>query len=109
MAYSRSLVDRIRRIVKTRRGVEEKKMFGGVCFLLSGHIQVGVWEQSLIARVGPEQAAKTLRQPCVTQFEISGRPMKGWVVVEPDGVDTDQQLCDWIERAEKFVETLPAK
>ena len=109
MPYSKSLAARIRQVVSTRSGVVEKKMFGGVGFLLKGNMLVGVWQNSLIARLGAEQADKALRQPHVREFDITGRAMKGWVMVEPDGVENDGQLGDWIEQAVAFVATLAAK
>ena len=109
MPYSKSLAARIRQIVGTRSGVVEKKMFGGVGFLIMGNMLVGVWQNSLIARLGAEQADKALRQPHVREFDITGRAMKGWVMVEPEGIENDGQLGDWIERAVEFVATLPAK
>ena len=84
-------------------------MFGGVCFLLEGNILVGVWQNSLIARVGTEVAAEALTREFVREFDVTGRPMKGWIVVDPDGIDTDQQLREWIERSLEFVRTLPRK
>lgn len=109
MVYSKSLAARIRHIVGRRPGVVEKKMFGGVGFMLGGNMLVGVWQNSLIARLGPEQAAEALEVHDVREFDITGRPMKGWVMVEPDGIETDEQLGRWIERATEFVETLPVK
>jgi len=84
-------------------------MFGGVVFLLRGNMLVGIWRQSLIVRLGPEQAAQALKREYVREFDVTGRPMKGWVLVEPDGLDTDAELAAWIELATAFVETLPAK
>ncbi|MBI3463665.1 MAG: TfoX/Sxy family protein [Planctomycetes bacterium] len=109
MPYSESLAERIRRAVAGQHGIEEKKMFGGIGFLLRGNMCVGVWKDSLVARLGPEQASEALRQPFVADFDITGRPMKGWVVVTAEGVDDDEQLKRWIERAASFVATLPAK
>jgi len=109
MPYSQSLVDRIRWALRENSKVQEKKMFGGVGFLLSGNLLVGVWESSLIVRLSPEKGADALNEPHVKEFDVTGRPMKGWIMVEPDGLDSDKQLGDWIERALQFVETLPAK
>ncbi len=109
MVYSQSLAERIRQLVRHRRGVTEKKMFGGVGFLLDGNMLVGVWRNSLIARLGPEQASEALDKPDVVEFDITGRPMKGWVMIEPDAIDTDEQLRTWIQRAMDFVGTLPKK
>lgn len=109
MAYSESLALRIRQIVVRRQGITEKKMFGGVCFLLNGKMCVGVWKNSLIARLGTEQEAEALLDPQVKKMDLTGKPMKGWVLVEPDGVENDEQLSGWIEQAIKFVRTLPQK
>jgi hypothetical protein len=84
-------------------------MFGGLAFLLHGNMCVGVWQISLIVRLGPEQAATALKEPNVAEFDVTGRPMRGWVVVEAEGLETDEQLRGWIERAVEFVETLPRK
>ena len=70
---------------------------------------VGVWKNSLIVRLGPEEGELAIREPHVKEFDVTGRPMKGWVMVEPDGIDDERQLKAWIERALKFVESLPAK
>lgn len=109
MAYSKSLVERIRHIVSRQRGVTEKKMFGGVCFLLNGNLLVGVWKDSLIARIGKDAYETALQQEYVTEFDVTGRPMKGWVMVETDGIDSDHQLSHWIEQATQFVRMLPIK
>jgi TfoX/Sxy family transcriptional regulator of competence genes len=109
MAFDESLAERIRQRLARRKNVEEKKMFGGVGFLLNGNLLVGVWKNSLIARLGPEEGEEALKEPHVKEFDITGRSMKGWVLVEPSGVEGDDQLTDWIQRAAKFVGTLPAK
>ncbi len=109
MAYSKSLVERIRHLVSRRHGITEKKMFGGVCFLLNGNLLVGVWKDSLIARIGKDTYEAALQEEHVREFDITGRPMKGWVMVEPDGIDSDHQLSQWIDQALGFVRTLPGK
>jgi hypothetical protein len=109
MAYSESLANRVRQALRNRRGIGEKKMFGGVCFLLNGKMLVGIWGPSLIVRLGCDEASKALTQSHVQQFDVTGRPMKGWVMVEPDGLESDGQLASWIEQAVRFVETLPPK
>ncbi len=109
MAYSKSLVERIRHLVARRRGITEKKMFGGVCFLLNGNMLVGVWKDSLIARVGKDAYDAALQNEHVKEFDITGRAMKGWVMVAPDGIDSDYQLTHWIDQAAEFVRTLPGK
>jgi len=109
MAFNESLAARIRDALARKNGVEEKKMFGGVGFLLNSNLLVGVWKDSLCVRLGRDLAEEALLEPHVKEFDITGRPMKGWVLVEPDGVAEDDQLKDWIDRALKFVGKLPAK
>jgi hypothetical protein len=70
---------------------------------------VGVWNYSLIARLGPEASRDALHEPHVRVFDITGKPMKGWVIVDPDGIDDDGQLAGWIEQSMEFVKTLPEK
>ena len=70
---------------------------------------VGIWKDSLIVRLGDEQGGEALLEPHVSEFNVTGRSMKGWVLVEPEGVEDDDQLKGWIERALKFVKTLPKK
>ena len=109
MAFSAALAERIRQALARKRGVEEKKMFGGIGFLLNGNLLVGVWKDSLIVRLGPDEGEEALREPHVKEFDITGRAMKGWVLVESEVVEDDDQLKGWIERATKFVRALPAK
>ena len=109
MVFSESLAARIRDALVRKKNIEEKKMFGGVGFLLNGNMLVGVWKDSLIARLGPDASDGALREPHVREFDITGKPMKGWVIVEPDGIDDDEQLAGWIERSMEFVQTLPKK
>ena len=87
MPFSESLAARTRDALAREPGISEKKMFGGLSFLLHGKLLVGVFKNSLIARVGPEQAKTALKKPHVGVFDITGRPMKGWVLVEPEGVE----------------------
>ena len=84
-------------------------MFGGVGFLLNGNLLVGVWKDSLIARLGPEGGDEALKEPHVSEFDVTGRSMKGWVLVAPQGVEDDDQLRGWVRRGVKFVGKLPAK
>ena len=109
MDYSHALADRVRQALRQTRGITEQKMFGGIAFLLHGNMLVAVWQSSLVVRLGPDQAAPALKQPHVRPFDITGRPMKGWVVVEPDGLESDSDLSGWIERATDFVVTLSAR
>ena len=109
MAFSEALAGRIRQRLARRKNVEERKMFGGIGFLLNGNLLVGVWMDSLVVRLGEEEGEEALKEPHVREFDITGQAMKGWVLVEPEGVEGDDQLSDWIERATRFVRALPAK
>jgi hypothetical protein len=109
MAFNEALAERIRRGLAQKKGVEEKKLFGCVAFLLNGNVVVGVWKDSLIVRLGPEGADEALLEPHIKEFNITGRPMRNWVLVEPEGVEADDQLKGWIQRTVRFVRTLPRK
>ena len=109
MAFSEPLAEPIRHLMAQRKHVEEKKMFGGIGFLLNGNLLVGVWKDSLIVRLGPEEGEEALKEPHVSEFNITGRAMKGWVLVAPEGVEADDELSGWVQRAVKFVGKLPAK
>lgn len=109
MALDEILAGRIRDALARKKGVEEKKMFGCICFMLNGNALAGVWKDSLIARLGPDKGEAALLEPHVRQFDITGRPMRNWVVVESEGVEDDEQLALWIERAMEFVKKLPGK
>jgi hypothetical protein len=109
LAYDQTLAERIRECLARRRNIAERKMFGCIAFLSRGHAFGGVWKDSLIVRVGRDQYAAALREPDVREFDITGRPMTGWVVVGPEGIADDADLLEWIDRGLKFVATLPAK
>ena len=107
MAYDEMLDARIIDIVADW-GTTTKKMFGGTCHLLHGNMLCGVNKDSLIVRLGQEVGAAALQEPHTRPMDVTGRPMKGWVVVEPKGYEGDS-LQDWLDRARTFVSTLPPK
>lgn len=109
MAYDEGLAQRIREKVDDRRGVTEKKMFGGIGFMLHGNMACGVIGEDLVVRVGPEAYEKALRQAHARPFDFTGRPMKGWVMVGPDGYEADEALASWLEWGFDFAATLPPK
>jgi hypothetical protein len=84
-------------------------MFGGLAFFLRGNLLVGIMNDALIMRVGPTQIGPALRKRHVSSFAPTGRPMKGWGVVAPDGLESDAELSEWIEQSLAFVQTLPPK
>jgi TfoX/Sxy family transcriptional regulator of competence genes len=109
MPFDQTIADRVRPHLARRRGFSEKKMFGGVGFLLDGYMCVGVWKDWLIARIGPDDYDAALTKPGVKEFDITGRPMKGWVMIDPSGARGDLELSAWVEQAVDFVSTLPPK
>ena len=109
MPFDDSLAGGIRDVLAHKLDIKEKKMFGGLGFLLNGNMLVGVWKDSLIVRVGTDAYEDALREPHVKDFDITGKPMKGWIMVESEGVEMEDQLRNWIERATMFVKTLPER
>lgn len=109
MAYDKHVAERIRQWVGRKRGFEEKAMFGGIGFLLQGNMCIGVWKDSIVLRIGKVVWESYLEQDYVGEFDITGRSMTGWVLVEPDGFDTEAQLDDHLTVAMEFVQTLPPK
>jgi TfoX/Sxy family transcriptional regulator of competence genes len=108
MAYDLKLAERIRSEWDGLPCVE-KKMFGGLGFLLNGNMACGVNKDNLIVRVDPEKHATLLKKPHAKPFDLTGRPMKGWLVVGADGVKTEKQLSTWVKEGVEFALTLPPK
>jgi TfoX/Sxy family transcriptional regulator of competence genes len=109
MTYDTGLEQRIREQLQDRDDVVEKKMFGGLCFMVSGNMACGIVKDSLMARVGPEQYEECLLKPFSSEMDFTGRPMKGMVYVNPNGIESDKDLKKWIDFCINFVETLAAK
>ena len=109
MPYNEDLDARIRRIVSRWKNTDAKKMFGGVCHLLNGNMVCGVYKDYLILRLGEKESVKALKQSYTGPFDITGKPMKGWVMVEGRGFKTEEKLKSWLIKARNFVETLPSK
>jgi TfoX/Sxy family transcriptional regulator of competence genes len=107
MSYDEKLADRIRRALGPREDVEERKMFGGLAFLRGGRMFCGITADDLMLRVGPEQYEKVLQKAHVRPMDFTGRPMKGYVYVAPEGRRTDAALRAWVNLSSSFVETLP--
>ncbi len=107
MAYSEALDQRISDYMAPWAG-QRRKMFGGTCHLLNGNMMCGVYKDSLILRLGEAAAAEGLNQLHVSEFDITGRPMKGWVMVAPASY-AGAALEEWLDKARAFVETLPPK
>lgn len=109
MPYSEPLAERMRPNLLTRPDVREKSMFGGVAFLVNGNMCCGIWKDLLVIRLDKEEGTKALDEEHVRVMDITGRPMKGWLFVEPAGYKADKDLAKWIERAYVFASSLPPK
>jgi hypothetical protein len=109
MAYDEGLAQRIRDVLGDQPGLVEKKMFGGIGFMVHGNMACGVHKDALIVRVGPEKHEETLAKPHTRPFDITGRPMKGWGMVTPGGYESDEALEDWVQQGLDFALSLPAK
>ncbi len=109
MVFDPGLAQRVRDIVGAREGVSERRMFGGLAFLLDGRMFVGIEGASLMARVGPQRHPDALALPHVREMDFTGRPMKGYVYVDAPGLADDRALQAWVEWCAAFVATLPAK
>jgi TfoX/Sxy family transcriptional regulator of competence genes len=109
MAYDEATAERVRRALAGRRDLVEKKMMGGICFMVSGSMCCGVTGSALMVRVGREAYQRMLAEPHVRPMEFAGRRPTGFVLVDPQGYRTDPALATWIQRGIDFVATLPAK
>ena len=106
MAYDEDLADRVRAVFPRGGTVTERQMFGGLAFMLGGHMFCGVVKDTLMVRLGLESTARALEQPHVRPMDFTGRPMKGMVFVEPGGL-TGDALQRWVDQAASFARTLP--
>jgi TfoX-like protein len=109
MTFDPKLATRIRKELGKRTGLVEKQMFGGIAFLLRGNMCVGVSGKEMIVRIPPEDTDRILAQPNTRIFDLSGRPMKGWILVKPKGLATPAGLKKWIGVAVTYAGSLPAK
>jgi TfoX/Sxy family transcriptional regulator of competence genes len=109
MPYSTTLEDKIEEIVHQGDSIERKKMFGGICYLINGNMSFGIWKDYLIVRMGPDLAAEKLKQGHVRQFDITGKPMKGWVMIEKGSWNKRDELTRWLDIGRSFALSLPKK
>ena len=103
------LAGRIRPLLSQLPGYSEKNMFGGVCFMINGNMCAGTWKDSLIVRLEREKHDETLAEPYTKPADIAGRTMRGWALVEPEGIASEDDLETWVARAADFAASLPAK
>ena len=110
MAYDEDLANRIRELVAGEPGVTEKRMFGGLAFLVGGKMSVAASGQGgLMVRVAPGDTDALVSKPHARPFEMRGRPMQGWLRIDPEGVRTKRQLEPWVKRGVAYARSLPAK
>jgi hypothetical protein len=109
MAVDEVLAERAREALAGVDGLAEKRMFGGLAFLLNGNMAVGVHGEDLIVRLDPAQTEEALAEEHVRVFDMTGRPMKGWVLVGPGATESEEGLGSWVTRGVDFAESLPPK
>jgi TfoX/Sxy family transcriptional regulator of competence genes len=109
MAFDEGLAERIRGVLDARSDVDERRMFGGIAFLVAGNMACGVMRDDLMVRMEPDAAAALDSEPGVRRFDMGGRPMKGWLLVAPEATADDGDLERWVRRGEDFAASLPPK
>ena len=109
MAYDEKLADRVRGVLKRRRGIREKKLFGGLAFMVNGHMACGLIGDELMVRVGPDAYEAALRKPHAREMDFTGRAMKGMVYVAPRGLQRTSSLRAWVEQGLSYARSLPPK
>lgn len=109
MAYDEELATRIRTRMDDPLGVSERKMFGGVAFMVYGNMCVGIVGRDLMVRLGTDEYERALTEPFVRPMDFTGKPLKGFVYVDAEGIETNKQLDAWLDRALAFISTLPPK
>ena len=109
MPYDEKLAERVRAIFQAGPTYTEKKMFGGICFIVGRNMAIGVTGSDLMVRPGPDNFEDALMRPHARPMDFTGRPMKGFVFVESEGIVTDADLAEWVERGAAFARSLPAK
>ena len=109
MAFDEGVAERLREIFAERMDIVEKKMFGGIAFMHSGNMCCGVVNDVLMARIGANQYEQTLRLPFAREMDFTGKPLTGFVYVDPPGFAEEQDLLGWVALCEKFTGSLPPK
>lgn len=109
MAYDEKLASRVRSLLVERPGYSERKMFGGLCFMLNGNMACGIVKDELMVRLPPDTYQDTLSRPHARPMDFTGRPMKGMVYVGTDGIREDTALAEWVERGAGYAAALPPK
>jgi TfoX/Sxy family transcriptional regulator of competence genes len=109
MAFDEGLTERIRGLLDARSDVDERRMFGGIAFMVAGNMACGITHDDLMVRIDPDDAEALESEPRVRRFDMTGRPMKGWLLVGPEATADDGDLERWVRRGEEFAASLPPK
>ena len=109
MAYNKTIELQIDTQIRSWPNMEKKKMFGGVCYLTRGNMCFGVWQEHLIVRTDITTAQTQLQKEYVRPFDVTGKPMKGWIMVSCDGWSTEESMNSWLTMGRDFALTLPEK
>jgi TfoX/Sxy family transcriptional regulator of competence genes len=109
MAYDEGLAERIREVLGDNPEIKEKKMFGGLVFMLHGNMACGLIKEDFMVRVGAANYDETLRKPHARKMEFTGKPMKGFIMIDAEGYEDDKALASWVEQGVDYVRSLPAK
>lgn len=109
MAYDEGTAERLREIYDGQHDVVEKKMFGGIAFMINGHMSCGVVKDQLMVRIGPDRYEDALKKPYAREMDFTGKPLRGFVYVAPDGFESDESLASWVRLSLDFVLSLPPK
>ncbi|MCF6257014.1 MAG: TfoX/Sxy family protein [Gammaproteobacteria bacterium] len=109
MSYDEGLAERLRNYFESRNDVEEKEMFGGLCFMVSNHMCCGIVKDILMLRVGPDNYESCLTKNHASEMNFTGKAMKGMVYIAPEGFDSDMELAEWVGICTEFVESLLPK
>jgi len=109
MAYDEALADRVRDVLAARPDLTERKMFGGIAFMIYGNMAIGVSGEELMVRVGKDAHDEAVALPGARTFDMGARPMRGWLSVSPEGFEADSDLEAWVGRGVAYAESLPRK
>jgi hypothetical protein len=109
MAYDEAIAERVRDVLAVREAVTERKMFGGIGFMVAGNMACGVSGDELMVRLDPDEAEKALAEPQVRVFDMTGRPIRGWILVGPQALAEDEALAGWVDAGADFAASLPPK
>lgn len=109
MAFNEAVADDVRMRLSRHDGLTERRMFGGIAFMINGNMAVGVSGDELMVRVGEDAHEEAVSRPGARIFDMGARPMKGWVSVAPEGFETDEEFESWVDQGAAYAMSLPPK